>query len=60
VIFHSQECFDLLTSQRYVKVINEDGVSVTITVVTKQLCYIPIMSRLKRLFLSKETTKQMR
>jgi hypothetical protein len=45
---------------RYVKVINEDGVSVTTKVVVKQLCYIPITPRLKRLFLSEETTKQIR
>jgi hypothetical protein len=45
---------------RYVKVRNEDGVSVTTKVVTKQLRYIPITPRLKRLFLSEETAKQMR
>jgi hypothetical protein len=45
---------------RYVKVRNEDGVSVTTKVAIKQLHYIPITSRLKRLFLSKETAKQMR
>jgi hypothetical protein len=45
---------------RYMKVRNKDGVSVTIKVTTKQLRYMPITSRLKRLFLSKETTKQMR
>jgi hypothetical protein len=45
---------------RYVKVINKDGVFVTTKVVVKQLCYIPIMSRLKWLFLSEETAKQMR
>jgi hypothetical protein len=45
---------------RYVKVRNEDGVSVTTKVVTKQLRYIPITPKLKRLFLSKETAKQMR
>jgi hypothetical protein len=45
---------------RYVKVVNEDGVSVTIKVVTKQVRYIPVMPMLKWLFLSKETTKQMR
>jgi hypothetical protein len=43
-----------------VKVINEDRVSVTTKVVIKQLCYIPITPRLKWLFLSKETAKQMR
>jgi hypothetical protein len=45
---------------RYVKVKNEDGVSVTIKVVVKQLHYIPITPRLKQLFLCKETTQQMR
>jgi hypothetical protein len=44
-----------------VKVRNEDGgVSVTTKVVTKQLRYIPITPMLKQLFLSEETTKQMR
>jgi hypothetical protein len=45
---------------RYVKMRNEDDVSVTTKVATKQLRYIPITPRLKRLFLSEETTKQMR
>jgi hypothetical protein len=45
---------------RYVKVRNEDGVSVTTKVAIKQLHYIPITPRLKRLFLSKKTVKQMR
>jgi hypothetical protein len=45
---------------KYIKVRNEDVVSVTTKVVTKQLRYIPITSRLKRLFLSEETAKQMR
>jgi hypothetical protein len=39
---------------RYVKVINEDGASVTTKVVVKQLRYIPIEPRLKRLFLCRE------
>jgi hypothetical protein len=43
-----------------VKVVNKDGASVTIEVVLKQLRYMPITPRLKRLYLSKETTKQMR
>jgi hypothetical protein len=43
-----------------VKLRNEDGVSITTKVATKQLCYIPITPRLKWLFLSKETAKQMR
>jgi 1,4-alpha-glucan branching enzyme len=45
---------------RYVKVINKDRASVTTKVMVKQLCYIPIMPRLKHLFMSKETAKQMR
>jgi hypothetical protein len=45
---------------RYMKVINKDGASITTKVATKQLCYMPITPRLKRLFLSEETVKQMR
>jgi hypothetical protein len=45
---------------RYVKVINGDGVSVTTMVATKQLRSMSITPRLKRLFLSEETVKQMR
>jgi hypothetical protein len=45
---------------RYVEVRNKDGVSVTTKVTTKQLRYIPITPRLKRLFLFEETAKQMR
>jgi hypothetical protein len=43
-----------------VKVINEDGASVTTKVVVKQLRYIPITPRLKQLFLCEETVQQMR
>jgi hypothetical protein len=45
---------------RYVKVINEDRVSITTKVTVKQFHYIPITPRLKQLFLSKETVKQIR
>jgi hypothetical protein len=41
-------------------VINEDGASVTIKVVVKELRYIVIIPRLKQLFLCEETTQQMR
>jgi hypothetical protein len=44
----------------YVKVINEDGSSVTIKVVVKQLRYIPTTPKLKQLFLCNEMTHQMR
>jgi hypothetical protein len=40
--------------------VNEDGASVTIKVMVKQLRYMPITPRLKRLYLSKEIAKQMR
>jgi hypothetical protein len=42
---------------RYVKVINKDGASIMTKVVVKQLHYIPITPRLKRLLLSQETAK---
>jgi hypothetical protein len=44
---------------KYVKVINKDGASVTTKMPVKQLCYIPITPRLKRLFLCEETAQQM-
>jgi hypothetical protein len=45
---------------RYVKVVNEDGASVTTKVAVKQFCYMPITPRLKWMYLSEETVKQMR
>jgi hypothetical protein len=48
---------------RYVQICEgdkSDGASITTKVVVKQLCYIPITPRLKRLFLCEETTQQMR
>jgi hypothetical protein len=45
---------------RYVKVLNEYGAYVTTKVVVKQLRYMPVTQRLKRLYLSEETVKQMR
>jgi hypothetical protein len=40
---------------KYVKAVNEDEASVTIKVAVKQLCYMPITQRLKRLHLTEET-----
>jgi hypothetical protein len=40
--------------------INKDGASVTTKLAVKQLHYMPITPRLKRLFLCEETTQQMR
>jgi hypothetical protein len=45
---------------RYMKVVNEDGASITTKVAVKQLCYMPITPRLKRLYLYEETAKRMR
>jgi hypothetical protein len=45
---------------RYAVVLDEDGNEVTTNVSIKQLWYIPITPRLKRLFLNQETAKQMR
>jgi hypothetical protein len=43
-----------------VKVVNEDGASVTTKVTMKWLRYMPMTPRLKWLYLSEETAKQMR
>jgi hypothetical protein len=53
------ECMHYSRS-RYVKVINEDAASVTTKVTVKQLHYIPITPRLKRLSLCEEMTQLMR
>jgi hypothetical protein len=42
---------------RYVKVVNEYGAYVTTKVAVKELCYMPITSRLKWLYLFEETVK---
>jgi hypothetical protein len=55
----STECMHCSRS-RYMKVINEDGASITTIVVVKQLRYIPITPRLKRLFLCEEMSDVMR
>jgi hypothetical protein len=44
----------------YVKMINEDGASVTTKMAGKQLCYIPITPKLKWLLTYKEMAQQMR
>jgi hypothetical protein len=45
---------------RYVKVVNEDGASITTKVVMKQFHYMHVTPRLKLLYLSEEIVKQMR
>jgi hypothetical protein len=53
------ECMNYGRS-RYMKVVNEDGTSVTTKVVVKELRYMPITPRRKQFFLSEEIVKQMR
>jgi hypothetical protein len=45
---------------RYVEVVNDDGETVTTEVAHKQVCYMPIAPRLKRMFLSERTVIHMR
>jgi hypothetical protein len=45
---------------RFVEVINEDDQKVMMKVAHKQLRYMPLMPRMKQLFLSKKTAKHMR
>jgi hypothetical protein len=45
---------------RFLEVVNEDGETVTTEVAQKQLRYMPLTPRVKRLFLSKNTAKHMR
>ena len=45
---------------RFIQVVNKDGENVTTEVAHKQLRYMPLTPRLKRLFLSKNTARHMR
>jgi hypothetical protein len=45
---------------RYVDVKNDDGEIVTSTIAHRQLRYMPLVPRVKRLFLSRNTTRHMR
>jgi hypothetical protein len=45
---------------RFIEVVTQDGEKVTTEVAQKQLRYIPITHHLKRLFISKRTTRHMR
>jgi hypothetical protein len=44
----------------FVEVVNEDIEKVMMKVAHKQLCYMPLTPRMKRLFLSKKTARHMR
>jgi hypothetical protein len=45
---------------RFIKVINEDSEKVTTGIAHKQLRYMPLTPRMKRLFISKKTARHMR
>jgi hypothetical protein len=45
--------------RRFVEVENDDGLTVTTAVESKQLHYMPLIPRLKHLFISKNTTRHM-
>jgi hypothetical protein len=45
---------------RFVEVINEDGETVTMKTAHKQLCYMLLTPRMKRLFISKKMARHMR
>jgi hypothetical protein len=45
---------------RFFEVVNEDGEKVMTKIAHKQLCYMPLTPRMKRLFISKKTTRHMR
>jgi hypothetical protein len=45
---------------RFVEIVNEHGEKVMMKVAHKQLCYKPLTSRMKQLFLSKKTARHMR
>jgi hypothetical protein len=45
---------------RFIEFVNKDGEKVTMNVAHKQLCYMPLKSRMKWLFLSNKTARHMR
>jgi hypothetical protein len=46
--------------RRFVEVEHDDGLTVTTRIAHKQLCYMPLIPRLKCLFISKNTARHMR
>jgi hypothetical protein len=45
---------------RFIEIVNKDSEKVTTKVAHKQLCYMHLTPQIKRLFLSKKTTRHMR
>jgi hypothetical protein len=55
----SEKCI-VCDERRFVEVENDDGLTVTTEIARKQLHYMPLIPWLKRLFISKNTTRHMR
>jgi hypothetical protein len=56
----SEEKCTVCGERRFVEVENNDGLTVTTNIAHKQLRYMPLIPRLKHLFISKNTTRHMR
>jgi hypothetical protein len=56
----SEKKFTVCGERRFVEVENDDGLTVTTEITRKQIRYMPLITRLKRLFISKNTTRHMR
>jgi hypothetical protein len=56
---NKHNCLEYCQS-RFIEVVTQDGEKVLMEVAQKQLRYFPITPRLKRLFISKRTTRHMR
>jgi hypothetical protein len=56
----SEKKCNVCGERRFVEVENDDGLTVMTKIAHKQLRYMPLIPRLKRLFISKNTTRHMR
>jgi hypothetical protein len=56
----SEKKFTVCGERRFVEVENDDGLTVTTEIARKQVRYMPLITRLKHLFISKNTTRHMR
>jgi hypothetical protein len=56
----SEEKCKVCGERRFVEVENDDGLTMKTEIARKQVRYMPLITRLKRLFISKNTTRHMR
>jgi hypothetical protein len=56
----SEKKFIVCGERRFIEVENDDGLTMTTEIARKQIRYMPLITRLKRLFISKNTTRHMR